>query len=261
MQRQDAVATGEAGMGNSGSAPSAHSGRRFAATRWSLVAAASGREPGAAQRALLELCLRYWYPVYAYLRGCGHPPAIAQDIARAFFEHVVGGRLAVAEARAGGRFREYLLERLHRFLATDWRQAVEGATVPEFAGSATVQELESRYQRESSPVLTPEQSYQRSYALEVLAIALARLRSEALQAGRLAMFEAMQPWLSAEPAPGEYEALARALGMPPLAAVVALRRLRQRFRELAESELVESVSSAEDLDTERRALAQALERG
>lgn len=248
-------------MGNSGPGPSMPSGRRFAATRWSLVAVAAGREPGAARRALVELCLRYWYPVYAYVRGCGHPPALAQDIARAFFEHVVGGRLAVAEARAGGRFREYLLERLHLFLATDWRQAAEVATVPEFAGPLTLQELESRYQREARAALTPEQSYQRSYALEVLAIALARLRSEAAQAGRLEMFDALQPWLSAEPAAGEYAAIARTLGMQPLAAVVALRRLRQRFRELAEAELVESVSSAEDLDNERRALAQALERG
>ena len=49
----------------------------FAATRWSLVAAArrgDGGEP------LADLCLRYWYPVYAYVRRCGHAPAQAQAI-------------------------------------------------------------------------------------------------------------------------------------------------------------------------------------
>ena len=40
--------------------------------------------------------------------------------------------------------------------------------------------------------------------------------------------------------------------------VVALKRLRQRYRELAESELAETVANATDLDAEREALARAL---
>jgi hypothetical protein len=63
-----------------------------------------------------------------------------------------------------------------------------------------------------------------------------------------------------DPAPGQFEELARQLGIRPMATVVALKRLRQRFRELADSELAETVASASDLAAERAALARALSR-
>jgi hypothetical protein len=234
--------------------------KRFAATRWSLVAAAQATDAGAARRALLELCHRYWYPVYAYMRGCGHGADVAQDITRGFFEHLLRGGFTVEEAQAHGRFREYLLGRLHLFLAEDWRKTSDTRDV-DLAQPVPTPDLEARYLRDAGRGLTPEQAYQRSYALEVLASALGRLRREAEHAGRQPMFDALQPLLSVEPAPGEMDAIARQLSIRPLAAVVALRRLRQRFRELAEAELSESVTSPEHLEAEREALAQALGQG
>jgi RNA polymerase sigma-70 factor (ECF subfamily) len=230
---------------------------RFGATRWSLVAAAGVLDAGAARRALIELCLRYWYPVYAYVRGCGHGAEIARDLTRGFFGHLLGQRLLMAEVRARGRFRQYLLEALNRFLAAERLQAPAGP-VAEFEQPLPWEELEARYRSEAGTGLTPEQVYQRGYALEVLTIALARLRREAEQAGRLGMFEAMQGWLGDEPLPGQIEEVAAKLGLRPLAIVVAMKRLRQRYRELAEAELSETVSCAEDLLAEREALARAL---
>lgn len=236
----------------------ADSSGRFAATRWSLVAAAGAQDADASRRALIELCLRYWFPVYAYVRGCGHAPDVARDLTRGYFEHLLGERWSMADVRARGRFREYLLDGLNRFLGGDWRQALQAAPVAEFEQPLPWDDLEARYRNEAAARLTPEQAYQRGYALEVLASALARLQLEAAQAGRRAMFEALSPWLGEEPPPGQIELLARELGMRPLATVVALKRLRQRFRELAEAELGETVSSAADLQTEREALARAL---
>ena len=60
----------------------------FSRTRWSLVRGLHAPQAGEARRALTELALRYWYPVYAYVRRCGHAPEIAQDITRAFFQRV-----------------------------------------------------------------------------------------------------------------------------------------------------------------------------
>lgn len=237
--------------------PSSGAGDRFAATRWSLVAAAGAHDAGSARRALIELCLRYWYPVYAYLRGCGHQAPQARDLTRGFFEQVVHERLGLPEAPRG-RFREFLLATLNRFLASDRRPAAGVVAVAEFEQPHPWAELERRYQEECAAGLTPEQTYQRSYALEVLASALERLRREAAEAGRQAMFQALEPWLSAEPAPGEFEAVATRLHLRPLAVVVALKRLRQRYRELAEAELSETVASAADLQAEREALARAL---
>ena len=233
--------------------------RAFAATRWSLVAAAGGDDAPQARNAMIELCLRYWFPVYAYVRGCGHDTAVARDITRGFFEQVLQDRVSLPEARARGRFRQYLLEALHRYLGGDWRQAVVSDAVAEFEQPQSWDELEARYREEAALGRTPEQNYQRIYALEVLGNALARLRSEATQAGRLAMFDALERWLSQDPAPGECDLAAQRLHIRPLAVVVALKRLRQRYRELAEAELCETVASAEDLAAERDALARALD--
>jgi hypothetical protein len=231
---------------------------RFAATRWSLVAAAGASDPVGARRALIELCLRYWYPVYAYVRGSGHAPNVTRVLVRGFFEHLLDQRLSLADARARGRFRAFLLESLSRFLGGDWRGTLQVPPVAEFEQPLSWDELEARYQTDAGQGRSPEQSYQRNYALEVLAGALARLQQEAVQAGRGAMFAAMQPLLGTEPVPGQIDAIAQQLGLRPLAAVIALKRLRQRYRELADAELCETVGNADDLQAERETLARAL---
>jgi len=58
--------------------------------------------------------------------------------------------------------------------------------------------------------------------------------------------------------PGEYEQIGKQLHTPPLALVLALKRLRQRFRELASQELADTVTTAEDLANEQAALHAAL---
>jgi hypothetical protein len=52
--------------------------------------------------------------------------------------------------------------------------------------------------------------------------------------------------------------MARQLGSRPLALVLALKRLRQRFRELAAEELADTVGSADDLAAEQDALLAVL---
>lgn len=236
----------------------ASSDPRFAATRWSLVAAASASEPDAGRRALGELCRRYWYPVYSFVRRCGHEPFVAQGITRRFFARLLDQRLTLPGPQRG-RFREYLLQALGRHLAESTRPPPATAAILDFEPPQSWDEMEARHRADVSGLLTPEQAYQRSYALELLDHAMRRLQAEAQQAGHARMFEALAPWLAEEPGPGGFEPLAQALGLRPLAVVVALKRLRQRFRELAEQELGETVSSAEDLASEREALARALQ--
>lgn len=238
--------------------PSTSPSGEFATTRWSLVAALeSGRtDPGTARRKLIELCLHYWYPVYSYLRRSGHAPEAAQDLCRAFFARLLrDGPQRVAQARMP-RFRLFLLGELHRFLADDARST--DAAVPELAPPLALAELEDRLHAEGGLQDSPEQALQRGFALQIVASALDRLREEARQAGRLPMFEGLQRYLGHEPHPGEYEVEATRFGVSPLFIALAVKRLRQRFRELAEDELGQTVSSAADRDTERQALQSAL---
>jgi RNA polymerase sigma-70 factor (ECF subfamily) len=228
----------------------------FATTRWSLVAAAGSD----AAAPLTELCVRYWYPVFAYARRCGHPPEVAQSITQAFFHHLVSERLREVGAAPPKRFREWLLAELARFVAHQWRGAPVAQPISELLAPLPASLLEQRHQAEGAAPTSAELGFRRSFALEVLGRSLNRLRREAKQAGREAMFERLEPFLTREPGPGEYAALAESLGSRPLAMVMALKRLRQRFRELTDHELAETVSSAEEFEAERAALLAALRR-
>jgi hypothetical protein len=226
----------------------------FAATRWSLVAGATER----AQSSLAELCVRYWFPVYAYVRRSGHPPEGAQQVALAFFHHLVTQRLTQRDPATPGRFREFMLAELDQFLARHWDGTPVARPAEGLASPAPMEVLEARHQAEMVGTGSAAAAYQRGFAADVLAHALERLRREAVQAGRLPLFEALEPWLAAEPPPGEYEAMAQRLQSRPLSLVMALKRLRQRFRELADDELVETVANGSDLEAERAALRAAL---
>jgi hypothetical protein len=113
----------------------------FASTHWSLVARAHGDDTSAAHASLLTLCLRYWYPVYAYLRRSGHAPEHAHDLARGFFQALMRSVDARDAATRYGRFRLFLLAELHRFLSADQAPA-EGTGA---LSGPTLAELEARH--------------------------------------------------------------------------------------------------------------------
>ena len=162
----------------------------------------------------------------------------------------------VGERPPRGHFRRFLLEQLNTFLATDWRENTRDSDTLTLSASPT--DLESRYKRDNVNAASPEAAYQRSFALEVLARAMRRLRAEAEQTGHRPMFDMLCGYLTRDPGPGEYQDMAAQLKMSPLALVVALKRLRQRMRELAGQELSDTVTSAEDFANEQAALLNIL---
>jgi hypothetical protein len=228
---------------------------RSGRTQWSLVFnGASDTSTG--QEALAELCLRYGYPVYAYLRRCGHAANAAASVLHGFFHHLDAPRPPGVSLPPS--FRRWLLEDLHRFLAHP-EQFDELLTVARLSPA----ELERRYLAEAEPAqapqpAAPDKGFQRDFAREVLARAQHRLFVEATQAGREALYAHLSPFLAREPAPGQYDALATALDSRPLALVTAVKRLRQRFRELVDAELAQTVAGPDDLPDERVALREAL---
>jgi hypothetical protein len=226
---------------------------RFATTRWSMVMRNVTTESASARDALGELAGRYWYPVYIYVRRCGHAPEAAGSIARRFLQQLLRELDDSNAQPSQGHYRSYLLARLHTFLAgipPDQGDATAGPEMPS--------DLEARYQRDHLDQLSPEQSYQRAFALQILHRTLRRLTDEARQTGHLPMFEQLERFLARDPAPGEYESIATRLKLRPLTLVMALKRMRQRFRELAAEELVDTVATAEDLAGEQDALLSVL---
>jgi hypothetical protein len=228
----------------------------FATTRWAMITQIFRPGERAPSDALGELCLRYRYPVYAYVRHCGHAAPIALDITLSFLHHLLQHFKEQGQPPMKEHFRRYLLARLHAYLAADWR-GMRDEVVDE--RDASVEDLETRYLRDSAHAESPEQVFQRGFALEVLTRSFKRLHAEARQTGHADMYEALAPFLAHDPAPGQYDEVARQLHTRPLTIVVALKRLRQRLHELSSEELADTVSSAEEFAAEQQALFAVLQ--
>jgi hypothetical protein len=225
----------------------------FGRTRWSMVAAVRAGSEAQARESLTELCRRYWVPVYVYVRRSGHAPGQAALLVQRFLGYLVS-RLRADLGGASSGFRAYLQSQLEEFLATDPDVQPGSDANPSMEPPWPLDQIERRQQEEHPPGLGPATALQRAFALEMLAIALERLRREALQFGRAELFEAVRPYLSREPTQQEYAALASQMGSTPLASVIAVKRLRQRFQELIDDELAQTVGNSQTLESERHTL-------
>ncbi len=223
----------------------------FALTDWALLDAV--RDSAAiAPKSLGQLCQSYWYPVYAYVRRWGFAPEVAYDTTQAFFGHLIEA-IRHEDAHSQGQFRQFLLTKLGQFLREDWRSERALPAGSELPVPMAFAEVEARVQRERQEG-TPERSFQRGFALEVVGRGMQRLRAEAVQNGRLALFELLEPFLTCEPEPLQYQVLTEKMHAAGVAVAMAINRLRRRFRELVDDELAATLTSADDLDAERGAL-------
>ena len=230
---------------------------QFPTTRWTLVVAAGDSDRKEARSAMVSLCENYWYPLYAYLRRCGHPRDRAQDLTQEFFIRVLEGRYLDRADPEKGRFRSFLLTSLKFFVAdeADRDRAHKrggGAVVPLEFSSA-----EERYQREPAHHDTPERMFERRWALSVLDRVVERLRHEFVQHGRSEHFERLKLFLLGQ-SDAPYAALAREMKTSEGAVKVAVHRLRKRYRELFRQEIADTVADPAEVESELRFLAGSL---
>jgi RNA polymerase sigma-70 factor (ECF subfamily) len=241
--------------------PPSQQSPQFATTRWSLVLAA-GEEPGkgdrAGQVALSQLCQTYWYPLYAYVRRRGHSAADAQDLTQAFFTRLLEKNVIQVADPQKGKFRSFLLATLKDFLANERRRA---KTLKRGGGrwplSLEFEAGEARYRREPADERTPEDLFQRRWALTVLEQTLARLRAEYEKAGKQELFERLKDCLGAQSVKS-YQTIAAEAGMTEGSIKVAVHRLRARYRDLLRDEVAQTVGATDNLDDEVRELFELL---
>jgi len=105
---------------------------------------------------------------------------------------------------------------------------------------------------------TPDRTFERVWAITVLAHALARLREEATAAGKRELFEALREFLVERPDEADYARAAERLNLRRNTLAVAVHRLRARLRELIEDELAETTTAPNELDEELREMRSAL---
>jgi RNA polymerase sigma-70 factor (ECF subfamily) len=244
------------------STPSQENPRVFPATQWTIVVAAGATPSPESAAALERLCGSYWYPLYAYVRRCGHSPSDAEDLTQEFFARLLEHHWIARADRELGRFRSFLLTAMKRFLAKEWAKE---QTLKRGGGVRPVplrfDTAETRYCREPADTSTPEQVYERQWALLLLEAVLERLRTDYARDGKDALFDTLQPCLVGSREAQPYAALAARLGMTAGAVSMTVSRLRERYRECLKEEIRQTVASAAEVDGELRHLFRVLARG
>lgn len=205
------------------------------------------------------LCRAYWPAIHAYIRRAGKPPEDARDLTQAFFARLLDrGLIGIADERKG-RFRTFLLMLLHRFFADEH----DRASAQRRGGGESLLSLEELAAEESRPfepadTRTPEQEFDRRWALATVDNALRHLRAEAERAGQGELFQALRGFLAAGEPEGTVGDVGRRFGLGESAVRMRLSRWRTRFRELLRQEVAQTVPRAADLDEEMRHLLAAL---
>ncbi|MBL9170082.1 MAG: sigma-70 family RNA polymerase sigma factor [Verrucomicrobiales bacterium] len=229
----------------------------FATTHWSVVLRAA-RDDQAQMAALEELCRNYWRPIYTYVRRRGSSPEEAQDLTQSFFERLLEKNWLADVDPERARFRSFLLTMVSRFITNEYHRAhsqKRGGKAFHFS----IQDPELENQLVASPGAgSPEQDFDRHWALTVLERALQRLKTEAAESGKQTHFVHLSPYLSQEAEPGDYARLATQLKMSAGTVAVSVHRLRHRYRELVRSEIGETLSHQADTDLEMNHLMAAL---
>jgi RNA polymerase sigma factor (sigma-70 family) len=231
----------------------------FVTTHWSVVMMAGKGESAQAADALGQLCHTYWYPLYAYVRRQGLAAQDAEDATQEFFARFMAKEYFGRADPTLGRFRSFLLACLKNFLAEQQRQRRRlkrggGQTIVSW-DSCTAEE---RYGLEPMDPMTPEQVYDRRWALTLLETVLARLADEQSAAGKQEVFAQLKGYLWEEAGGTSYAETAARLNMTEGAIKVAVHRLRRRLRDLLREEVAQTVASGEDVDEELRHLIGAI---
>jgi RNA polymerase sigma factor (sigma-70 family) len=232
---------------------------RFGTTHWSVVIAAGRVDSTRARDALEKLCQSYWYPLYVFVRRSGRNPHDCEDLVQAFFAQCLEKNYLGAADQAKGRFRSFLLIALKRFLANEWdKERARKRGGGTWSISLDALTAEQRYALEPAERLSADHLFERRWAMTLLENVLTRLREEQTAAGKGAAFELLKDALTSGARGTPYGELAQRLGLTEGAVKVTVHRLRQRYRELLEVEIANTVASPDEVAEERRYLLSVL---
>jgi RNA polymerase sigma factor (sigma-70 family) len=227
----------------------------FATTHWTVVLAAGRRHTPQSDHALEELCRSYWFPLYAYVRRRGHAKEEAEDLVQAFFARFLAKNYLEGLSAERGRFRAFLLASLKHFLANEWDKSQRQKR----GGGATHlsldwQTADSKFQVAATSEPSPDQAFDREWALALLSKVIERLQAECAADGKAKLFEQLKVFLAEGKGETAQTEVAKALGMGEGAVRVAVHRLRKRYRQLLRDEIANTLSEPSMVDEEIGAL-------
>lgn len=236
-------------------------GAAFPSTQWSVVFKAQKNDAEAAL-ALNELCRRYWYPIYAYLRCRGFERPDAQDLTQSFFLSAIDGGLIAHADPARGKLRSFLLGSLTRHVADHLRHQ----NAQKRGGLAVVlplecQSAEDKFSNEPVDHRDPEMLFFTAWARDLLDRVRAKLRQHYENTKRQELFELLQAAVELDDEIAPYRELAARLNSSEAALRLQVFRMRQRFSKLLREEVALTVETPEEIEEELAWLARVLRGG
>ena len=225
-----------------------------------MLQAADTRSPDA-DAALAALCETYWSPVYAFVRRSGSDHEDALDLTQAFFARLMEGGYLKAVRPERGRFRSFLLTAVRNFQSharKHDRALKRGGGVRHISIDTPVDSdgFEGVLIADQD---TPDQAFERNWALACFESAVAHVRAEYGRTGKGALFETLKPAIQ-EHDGMDYATVASTLGCSEGAARVAAHRLRRSVATALRNALAQTVAEQDDVNDELRFLMGALAR-
>ena len=224
---------------------------QFATTIWGRVLEAGNEQSSGHAAALELLCEQYWPPVYAYLRRKGHSPDETRDLTQGFFAFLIEHHTIARADPARGRFRNFLIATLENWLAVQRRHeevVTRGVTKPFVAwDDAKAERLYANVLVHSD---TPERTFEKRWALDLLGRVSVRLRADFRHLAMRGTLDKLEGRLWNEKGTVRYEALAKELGMSSVSLRVIVHRWRRRYMELVAEELGASGVPVDEVEDE-----------
>lgn len=219
---------------------------RFPPTEWTRVI-----EPAVGQAIQTELIVRYWKPIYCFLRTRGYSNEQAKDLTQGFFtEIILDSNLFKNLDRSKGKFRTLLLTALNHYIIDVARHEKRRKRHPGMMVS-----LDTELQVSDTSLAEPEQAFDYGWAAGVLENVLADLRTECVNGGLTTHWEVFQarvltPILEESPPPALSD-LCKRLGIATEAtASNMIVTVKRRFKQLLRRYVRRFVDSDADVDSE-----------
>ena len=159
-----------------------HQGR-FSTTRWTVIINSQSSDDDRKRMILDELFQKYWKPVYHYIRRKGHNNEKAKDLTQGFFSEIVWGRDLIQSADPQkGRFRNFLLTALERYLTDSWRYEHSQKRMP----SKEIFAYDANYGFEladTAEEMNAEETFNSVWLMEILQQSIAEVQKDMEAAG------------------------------------------------------------------------------
>jgi RNA polymerase sigma factor (sigma-70 family) len=234
--------------------PTPEADDRFPTTAWHCIETAQDPDHPDCVEHRNTLLVRYWKPVFYFLRARGCNLHQAEDLTQEFFTRFLDRDWLARADPNRGRFRNYLLTILIRFLADHGpaRAPRQSAFEHRFVSLSTLLTDEER-QYEPPDHETPETIFLKKWAGALILTARHRLQVMCQKKNRMdwfALFETVHD----RDDPATQEQLAAAFGLSRDQVRYALDQTRQWFKHLLREEVRKETVSEDELNDEVREL-------